>query len=349
MVNGNTLNIFQLNKLGQSDIILLHNCPYFLSFQSVDTYAVCSNCSSLSYNINNCDKCGSALSADNAAECYTADPKRARTDSSIATRNSNSITNGTSSSRTFQVTSSATTNRTNTIMSNAQPVPQALYMNTSNIAGGGSRPSSGVSQSAAPAAPSVRPQALYVNVNNQMLPAMMSAAGTTQSVSSASLQASSGAPVLRSATTQLTTQSRPQPMINNNMGVTSGVPPLYSSALPPGVMPGMGMHGSIMSGQAMNHAAMPRAGMGMGMAINRPPPSYPNLPTPPSSASPQVATPAPNVKVQLPVNQIRIGLKRFSPAASVQFKDDGVMFTLKGKVLVNCSCSISCTVCTFSH
>ncbi len=139
-----------------------------ISFQTVDTFAVCSNCSRLSYNLKQCDKCGCPLSEDNTVPCYGADPKRARIESSPPTTSASSLVNGNTENSKDSTDSSTTRRDSNDTMteetsSTAQPVPQTLFVNKN-----------------APL-PEVRPQALYFNLTNQNPPSLNVTTGSTGS------------------------------------------------------------------------------------------------------------------------------------------------------------------------
>jgi hypothetical protein len=310
-----------------------------------DTFAVCPSCSRISNNLSSCDTCGAPLSADNTAECYTSEPKRQRTDNGPSTPTN--LTNGrvTRSSPRINPVSTSETNGTSrstpSTMNQAQPVPQALYMNTSNMTNNGPSPVSqppGISSS-------VRPQALYVNVNNQVLPTVMQQLSSSGQVVTQgnSLTASAGAPVLQ---TQVVQSGASRPMMNSGGLVSSAGNSQY------GVFPGSIMTGQVSMGGSVMTRPPPLGG------TTRPPP-YPSMPaasTPPNFNPPQQQQAA-NVKLSLPVSQIRVGLKRFSPATGVQFKEDGVMFTLKeyhqaplmvnARAITKCKANMTPPFCAF--
>jgi len=119
-------------------------------FLQPDTYAVCATCNRLSTDLRICDSCGTTLSDDSAAHCYSAEPKRPCLDTR-ASDTASTQCNGVSSN------SNGTTVST-------------------------------VSPSASDSA--VRPQALYVNVNNQAFPVIGVSATSAQSASRPSVSAS---------------------------------------------------------------------------------------------------------------------------------------------------------------
>ena len=109
----------------------------------MDTFAVCTNCSRLSYDLHTCDKCGSSLSDDNMAHCYSSEPKRRCTDTQV---------NG-------KCGSTDSTDDSSVICTTALPsVSNCSTLGTDNA---------------------VRPQALYVNVNNQAFPVISVGAAPT--------------------------------------------------------------------------------------------------------------------------------------------------------------------------
>ena len=66
--------------------------------QNSESFAVCSKCSRVSNNVDKCDKCGSQLTKDNSAECFSSDPKRPRLEtpaSSAPAASASATTNGT--------------------------------------------------------------------------------------------------------------------------------------------------------------------------------------------------------------------------------------------------------------
>ncbi len=82
-------------------------------------FAVCTNCSRVSHNLLNCDKCGRTLSADNESECYSAEPS---SDSNSAL--GGSVVNDES----VVIDSSANA----TVLSrDVTPTPQGLFVNKS--------------------------------------------------------------------------------------------------------------------------------------------------------------------------------------------------------------------------
>lgn len=260
--------------------------------QNVDTCAVCKHCACLSKNLNNCDRCGASLEKDNTAVCYSSEAnKRQRLEN--GTHSNGLGVNGDSETR------STTMNPSN------QPVPQALYMNTSNM----SAPLGGAGQ--------VRPQALYVNVNN-MYPGMNSVVG-------------------QGGTNQTFPVSAASSQLSN---MASGMNRSMQS------MPGLSMSSALLGTSPM----FPGGQVGASQGARAPPPYQApsqasravsqQLQQPASATRPQQpqssSSPGPNrnsqqQKVCICASQIRIGLRKFTPSANVVFKQEGVMFTLRGR------------------
>ena len=82
-------------------------------------FAVCTNCSRVSHNLVNCDKCGSPLSADNESECYSAEPSS----------DSNSALGG-SVVKDESVVIDSSANAT-VLSRDVTPTPQGLFVNKS--------------------------------------------------------------------------------------------------------------------------------------------------------------------------------------------------------------------------
>lgn len=67
---------------------------------------------------------------------------------------------------------------------------------------------------------------------------------------------------------------------------------------------------------------------------NSRPPTTANYHVNPSPPNPNAMITVLPSKVILPAQQIRIGAQKFKPLTPVEFKDDGILFTLRGKRLV---------------
>lgn len=193
----------------------------------------------------------------------------------------------------------------------------------------------------------VRPQALYVNLNNQAFP-VVGVSDQSTSISSTTIMSRS--------------QNELQmPLIGS--ALAPAVPNL--SAVAPGMA--LGMQPQVMSQMptpsvmnlrsvATNGAAQSRAsGTQLTSALPQHPqvslPGY-NL-QPPTFQTPHTAQPshripqgqpiaqsiqsasassdAPIPLTNVPAYQIRIGSRKFKPLSTVQFKEDGVLFTLKSE------------------
>lgn len=255
----------------------------------MDTYAVCATCNRLSSDLRVCDKCGTTLSDDNAAHCYSAEPKRP----CLETR---------ASDTTLTQCNGVTSN------TNGTAVSTSTLPSTSDN--------------------SVRPQALYVNVNNQAFPVLgvaattsaspaplPSVAGSTRVNSSVSnpnaatvFTASHAAvPATRSIqSAQASTQPRPANIAPVTM--TQITLPTYSLQPPP-------------QPHVSNVARLPVPGL-----------TSTSVHTPVQTAT-TIAPAVSSYVFQVSAVQIRLGSKKFKPLTAVTFKDDGVLFTLTGKLV----------------
>lgn len=180
----------------------------------MDTYAVCASCNRLSSDLHVCDKCGTALSDDNAAHCYSSLPKR----SCVETR----------ASETAVTQCNGVTSNTTSVAISASTSPLTSSDN------------------------SVRPQALYVNVNNQAFPVIgvatttASPAGSTRvnssvsnpTVTAASVTSQTAVPATRSLLVSSQPSSQPRPMtqitLPTHNQVSSNVArlPIQSKSIP---------------------------------------------------------------------------------------------------------------------
>jgi hypothetical protein len=266
--------------------------------QSADTFAVCTSCSRLSCNLHTCDKCGSSLSDDNAAHCYSSDPKRSRAESPNK-KNSPSVTNGLPVSP-------------NLVQSVAANISAAILDNC------------------------VRPQALYVNVNNQAIPffgeSIPSASGT-MTLSSTSLVSSPNISTVTSSVSRNGTVVASQGVAICNRQVSStGRQVICSGAL-----------NSTASNQQRIETSLPSCQINLPSYNLQPPPppfaaSVTRLPGIVSGSTQAAVVATPTAvpirssvqSVQVNAVQIRIGTKKFKPSSAVTFKDDGILFTLKG-------------------
>lgn len=305
---------------------------------------MCTNCSRLSLDLQNCDKCGNALSAENSVGCYSSEPKRARTDAEAPSPPSNgSIVNGNGPS------SDAPSPDT----SNAPPVPvpQALYKNKNVVDD----------------TVSVRPQALFTNLTTTAAPTATLPASVVSSSSLTTLLSVGGgsgtasSAVVPPSVNNLLQSARQQQQSSNQL--PSGLDTATAAALS-GALAGGGVaqsnHPRLLPAPPMQQTS-PR--------VSAVPPSY-NLqpPAPPQYPLSSVQRPIENSPagmgpitnnstsaaatnavgsssgaqqvhklivepncVILPAQQIRIGSQKFKPISDVSFKDDGILFTLKGQ------------------
>ena len=161
----------------------------------MNTYAVCATCNRLSSDLRVCDKCGTTLSDDNAADCYSAEPKRPCLGTSASDIPSTQC-NGVSSANT-----------------SGAAVSTSSSPSTSNNA--------------------VRPQALYVNVNNQAFPVL--GVATTTSASAAPRPSVVGSAHVNSSvsnpnpTAILTTSHAAVPATRTIQSVQTGIHPRPTS------------------------------------------------------------------------------------------------------------------------
>ncbi|KAK2159785.1 hypothetical protein LSH36_146g02014 [Paralvinella palmiformis] len=316
------------------------------SGQTVDTFAVCSKCNRLSYNLKQCDKCGNPLSEDNAAMCVSAEPKRARLESPASSTNVGLVNGNNTSQRTSTDSETLSHNP-------AFPVPQALYKNLN-----ASTPDSNIT-----------PQALYMNVNfcSDSSSAQTSNTETVSSVncsqnssllhqvfntSASGLDQSSIIPSNSSGSRGGTTMSSTSPLMGpvsqaaTNLHLNSQMaPPHHSQSGPPPL---------VSSTAATNQA---NAKQFNNFNLSAPPPYMGNNHAPAGHL--QTNTGLENddcvgellisnsdTNIALPAIQIRIGTRKFLPASSVTFKEDGILFALKdfthAPVLLNARAIIKC-------
>ena len=295
--------------------------------QNADTLAVCHNCGQSSSNLFNCDNCGCPLSDDNASLFGRTDPKHARM--------SEGVVNGGGVG--------------------GRAVPQSLFFN-STVSAAASAAAPGASFTLANAIASgrsqVRPRTLYVNINNQTtldgtaspttlhvssalppLPAAPPGLQTAPPASSTYLAADGGGGVtmVRSLSGQPTTclaksATTVEAVVANSTTTFSSLPP------PPLSYPA---NPSVAIGQLSS--VLP----GASAAVVKISASAPALTT--AAVAPPAAAPAPCSvdEVSITAYQIRIGTHKFLPISPVTFKDDGILFTLKGRLQVRV-CSGSC-------
>lgn len=267
--------------------------------QVTDTYAVCAACSRLSCDLRTCDKCGSSLSDDSAAHCYSSDPKRLRTEPSA--------NHCSASAAAFPVSSG-----------------DSLLCGTSTV-------------SVENVDHAVRPQALYVNVNNQAFPvigvgAAPAVSGTLALSHPLLVCSSTSAGQCGTIATSHAGGSLCNKLVPSNSRpistVTTGCAGLNIqrtetvASVPQYTLPSYNLQPPPPP-FAASVARLPGIVSGSLQAAVVPTPSAAQL----GSAA---------QSVQVNAVQIRIGAKKFKPSSAVTFKDDGILFTLKGLYL-HCS------------
>ena len=326
-------------------------------FQSVDSFAVCNNCSRLSRNPNNCDQCGSALSEDNASVCYSVDPKRPRVDSTTPPPNGvNGEAESTRDSGTPTTTSAPTTT--------SPPPPTSATAETSattDTVSSSQRPSSvgdktpnGSVSSPSPPTPTpatstdtVRPAGLFANINN-----IANRANSGAAVSSSVDTSANSIPANLTVNASQPAPPPPYPGLVPGVAATSSVSssqhPASRNSTAPGPPPPLqqttGPRVSLPSYNLQPAAPSPvtPSSANTYAGANKPsgPPGPgtqaggPRIPEPPG-LTPQAPGSGHSVTISrdnvlIPAQQIRIGSQKFKPLSPVTFKDDGILFTLKG-------------------
>ena len=258
---------------------------------------MCTNCSRLSHNLLNCDKCGCPLSADNESVCYSAEPKRVRPQPPAMSSHSSSANGG-------SVVINSSVNAT--VLSRAvAPTPQGLFVNNSvNTSTAAPATNIGVA--------TVRPQALFVNRNNQV--------HTARSVSGQSIATTTVATAVSSRVTVPSTAMNHAPTVNMADATTRlSHPPVVSSDL-----------GKIASLTSDHRPSLPSS---MSAATNGQLVSSNHQSGPPVGPGANTST----TEVTINAYQIRIGTRKFVPISPVSFKEDGILFTLKGLFLFLCN------------
>ena len=270
---------------------------------------MCTNCSRLSHNLLNCEKCGSPLSPDNESVCYSAEPKRVRPQPTTLSSHSNSA-NGSSvlNSNNINVAVSGQT---------VMPTPQGLFVNRNAVT---ATPATNNSTGIA----TVRPQALFVNLNNQTH-AVMNASSQSSATSTAAQ------PRASMATVQSTVASQPTVATETStLSLRPSEPSIVTSSL--------GNLASLTSDHRSSSLAMSSASNGQLVGSNH------------QSSGSSAGSNASTTEVTINAYQIRIGTRKFVPISPVSFKEDGILFTLKGWILLLCCPLHKCVqVCTLQH
>lgn len=287
----------------------------------MESVALCHNCNRMTHNLKVCENCNSSLSESNSSSCYSSEPKRSRLESA-----------------SLSITSEASM-----VMETENSVPEIELT---------------------PSTSSVRPGTLFVNVHNHAVPLTtvtdapcpqpILLPGPAQTVSN-TVAASGSAPLLRprisvpSNRVTTTTSSNPESTALINGNSVSSRPVLGTVTLNSRVAVD-----TVTALAGSNALGQPRP-LGHSDAFsNRPTataaitlPTYNLQPPPPPFASSVARLPvavagssmpnvvpltgsAPSQNVSVSAIQIRIGSKKFKPISPVTFKDDGILFTLKG-------------------
>ena len=163
-------------------------------------------------------------------------------------------------------------------------------------------------------APQPVPQALYVNSNTLALRPQTVYLNMTNSIQ----QQQSAVPV-----TSVINQT-PQAMVINSSAVNS-LPTGTVVASSANVRPGPPALVPVTVNSSANRTpGQPPPYPGSGQPAPPPLQSQQQTAVPPSDAGS-------NIGLSVEVHQIRVGTRKFMPASSVAFKDDGVLFTLRGE------------------
>ena len=174
-----------------------------------------------------------------------------------------------------------------------QPVPQALYVNNSALA--------------VASVPSLQPQLQFMTAASLGVPQNQAPISTTVSSGRTSLNSNQTLPQgLRGGTS---VQPGPPPAL---VPVSSAAPNHHPGAYPPPYSEAVSTPGS----RRPSHTQAPQ-------------PARQQI----SNSQPSSANGGEGMKVSLEAHQIRVGTRKYMPASNVVFKDDGVLFTLRGLYL----------------
>ena len=260
--------------------------------------------------------------------CVSADPKRTRLESPANTANGNLVNGNTASHATNDDTETAST-------SNVVPTPQALYKNI-NVT----------------SAEAIRPQALYMNMNfcsdspntSTSNTPSLSSGGLTSGGSSSRTDSNLAYTSQASGTSSIIPSNGSRPRTVNTSSTQALVGTVTSQGmgslqmnnqLPPPLQTQPGPPPLISSTATPNQAS---AGSFSNFNMAQPPPYGQTAPsTPQNNSAPDTDDSVGDLvfsnadsNIALPATQIRIGTRKFLPASSVTFKEDGVLFALKG-------------------
>jgi hypothetical protein len=258
----------------------------------VDTFAVCTACSRLSCDLRTCDKCGNSLSDDSAAHCYSSDPKRLCAEPATNHSSASTVASTVSSNDLFPC--GTTTVSAGNVVSAVRP--QALYVNNQAfpVIGVGNTPSvSGTSALSHP---------MFVS-------SASSCVGQCGTVVASHAGGSSCNRLVPSNSRPISTVTTGSSGVTvQRLETVSSVPqynlPSYNLQPPPPPF-------------AASVARLPGIISGSLQAA-----------VVPTASAAQLGSAAQSVQVN--AVQIRIGAKKFKPSSAVTFKDDGILFTLKG-------------------
>jgi len=284
----------------------------------MESVALCHNCNRVTHNLKICENCNSSLSENNSSSCYSSEPKRSRLESA----------------------SLSTTSEVSTVMETENSAPEI---------------------EPTPVTSTVRPETLFVNVHNHAipLPSVTDAPcpqpilipGSAQTVSN-TVAASGSVPLLRprisvptSRVANTTSNHTESAALINGNGVSSR-PVLGTVTLNSRVDAGTGSSALGQTRAPLGHSSdtynnRPTATAAITLPtynLQPPPPPFASsvarLPVAVSGSSVPNVVPltgsAPSQNVSVSAVQIRIGSKKFKPISPVTFKDDGILFTLKG-------------------
>lgn len=289
------LDFCQHLSYSDSYIVFVYGCSMLrLLLQVADTYAVCAACSRLSCDLRTCDKCGSSLSDDSTAHCYSSDPKRLHAEPSAVHCSASVVACPVSASDSLPCGTSA--------------------ISVGNIDS------------------AVRPQALYVNVNNQAFPVI--GVGSAPAVSGT--LALSHPLFVSSASTAVGQYGT---VVASQAGGSLGNRLVPSNSRPISTVTASATAVNVQRTETV--ASVPQYNLPSYNLQPPPPPfaaSVARLPGIVSGSLQAAVVPTPSAaqlgsvaqSVQVNAVQIRIGAKKFKPSSAVTFKDDGILFTLKG-------------------
>ena len=325
----------------------------FLNLQSEETLAICTNCSNISNNLRTCEHCGNALSGDSTARCYSAEPlsKRARTTSPDTQAGQTSSSSSSSSSKT---TAEPSTNGVAeggersadppSSAAGAETVSNSVVDSTSTTGNGSKDTAASGSRSSTPVGDKNSSSEQRTESVTDKGTSTATSTGTSSSASTtvASSSGMNGAPVPQ----MLYMNNNARGPVPSPVGGPTPVgppvpagPPMSTAAVPLNMFVNVNNQAVQIPNQPtsssdVNAGARTRSVSSTSPAPPRPstnsaPPPYPGN----NTASSDQSTSVNKFSLVIDVHQIRVGVRKFLPMpnSSVLFKDDGVLFTLKGK------------------